>query len=348
MEQEHAARRILVADDEEMVATSLARMIHRRFGCPVDTVPDGDAVIHALESQSYDVLITDMAMPGIHGAELVAAVVKLRPTLDVMVVTAFPREFPYMEVIDAGATDFIIKPCAQEELAAKLLRILKERTLREALAEEKRRILEDMEALRQARAAQAYAEEKYRSLFEFSMNGMLLLEPNGLSVVDVNQTFCELSGRTRDEVLTRPIFELFGPEHGERLKEGLGAFVEARRGTLADITLQHPSGRTAILDVSVVFLEIGRESIGLVTLKDVTEQRELQRQLAERALSDTLTGLYNQGAFHTKLRGAIAWARRHKQPLSLIFLDVDNFKTCNDTYGHQAGDELLHRVGDVI
>jgi diguanylate cyclase (GGDEF)-like protein len=72
------------------------------------------------------------------------------------------------------------------------------------------------------------------------------------------------------------------------------------------------------------------------------------RRVASQAATDSLTGLANRWTFDEEL--ALEWRRAERigDPLGLILLDIDNFKSVNDTYGHQAGDEILRRVGQVL
>lgn len=81
------------------------------------------------------------------------------------------------------------------------------------------------------------------------------------------------------------------------------------------------------------------------------ETSRLQRLLDEeraRASQDSLTGIWNRGAFDKRLGEEVSRARRSGRPLSLMFLDVDHFKRLNDTYGHQAGDRVLVSVAKLI
>ncbi|MCC6830821.1 MAG: diguanylate cyclase [Thermoleophilia bacterium] len=71
---------------------------------------------------------------------------------------------------------------------------------------------------------------------------------------------------------------------------------------------------------------------------------EARRRLAERAATDSLTGLPNHGAFHARLREEAGLALRHGRPLALAVLDLDHFKEVNDAHGHQAGDRVLAEV----
>jgi len=77
-------------------------------------------------------------------------------------------------------------------------------------------------------------------------------------------------------------------------------------------------------------------------------ERNIKKELNRLSITDSLTGLYNQRHFYSRLREEVKRAARQKHPLSVILIDLDNFKWYNDTYGHLAGDELLQKVGTII
>ncbi|MDM7461620.1 MAG: GGDEF domain-containing protein [bacterium] len=99
-----------------------------------------------------------------------------------------------------------------------------------------------------------------------------------------------------------------------------------------------------------------REVVGaIVSVVDVTyrveyenQLKQLNQQLQNLAITDGLTGLHNHRAFQDYLEEQFQTAMHKKQPLSLILMDVDHFKQYNDTYGHQAGDEVLRRVAQIL
>lgn len=345
---EYSGQRVLVVDDETAVAKLIAREVQRRLGCAVETVFDGDQALQALNEGHVDVLITDMMMPGCHGLELVSRVNRDFPGTDVLVTTAFPADFPYVEVVRAGATDFIEKPHSPEELQAKLIRIFRERALTSELAREKRQALEDMEALSRLRDERAAAETKFQHLFEYCMNGMLVVTPYSFVIQDMNHAFTEICGRAREDLIGRAVFEYFDDVERERLRQGMVLVTDTGKATLGDIMLQRPDRSVVCLDVSLSHIPIETEPLIHFVCQDVTEQRELQRRLTEIAQTDQLTGLYNKRSFDTRLSAAVGRANKDGYPLTLLFLDIDNFKQCNDAHGHQVGDELLASVGQLI
>jgi len=90
----------------------------------------------------------------------------------------------------------------------------------------------------------------------------------------------------------------------------------------------------------------------LTTLSDLAaialENAKLYRRIEELAISDGLTGLYCQRYFKERLEEDILKATRLRQPLSLLMIDIDGFKSYNDKYGHTAGDIVLKSIGDIM
>ncbi|MEE8387689.1 MAG: GGDEF domain-containing protein [Acidiferrobacterales bacterium] len=92
-----------------------------------------------------------------------------------------------------------------------------------------------------------------------------------------------------------------------------------------------------------------RANAELAQLESALDKKKHELQQSIRlAESDGLTEIFNRGAYERRLKSAIVHSRRQIQPLSLLLLDVDNFKEVNDTHGHQYGDELLKRTADSI
>jgi diguanylate cyclase (GGDEF)-like protein/PAS domain S-box-containing protein len=322
-----AQYRILVADDQESIIHLLEQVLVTRLGSFVQVVSNGDELLEALREESFDLIITDMVMPGTSGLDLVQKVSALSPDTDIIVMTGYAADFPYVDAMNAGAFDFMTKPFLPSEVEAKAIRALHERELRRA---------------------RLIAESKYRSLFDLSTEGMVLLEAQEYTIQEANPTFCDLTARTFSDLEGTSILVLLDDNDRMRLQQWLEFVQIGGKGTIADLTLLQPSGRGISVDLSVTFVTVAGEKALFMAFRDVTERREVENQLAEAAQKDGLTGLLNKRSFQTRIEWAASQARDRHLPVSLVLLDLDNFKRCNDTYGHQTGDEVLALVGDIM
>jgi diguanylate cyclase (GGDEF)-like protein len=102
------------------------------------------------------------------------------------------------------------------------------------------------------------------------------------------------------------------------------------------------------IDAGPIHDEDGRLIAIVETLRDMTDQKRAEQALQALATSDGLTGLANRRSFDQAL--AIEWARarRTRSPISLLLVDVDHFKSYNDVYGHQQGDDCLRTIASAI
>jgi len=160
-----------------------------------------------------------------------------------------------------------------------------------------------------------------------------------------------------------------GPaEEQERTAEEMRAYVhpgdldEMRRRTKAalcgDTATYEVEFRVRTLSGGWVWLRsrgrvVERDAAGRAlrlvgTDVDITRQRAAEDELRQRAEFDTLTGLPNRALFSDRITGAMARAARSGHGLALLFIDVDHFKTVNDTHGHAAGDEVLRVVAQRL
>lgn len=317
---------VLIADDEGMIGDVLKTGLALRLGFTPDIVDTGDAAIERLRARPYALLITDLKMPGLHGFDLVRAARSIHPHMGIIVMTGYRMEFPYLEAIRAGANDFINKPFPIEELEAKIHRV----------------VIENLALRDRERAAR-----KYRSLFQYSVEGMVILDDDTFAIENANHTFCELIKMAPDELSQRAVFDLCEEAERIRLEHWLGMCKRIGRGRMNGIVFIRPDGTQVFVDMSVSVIAAEDDKILLLSFTDVTDKLQIEQQLANAAQRDELTGLYNKRSFNTRLEGAVAQGRRGDD-VALLMFDLDNFKRCNDTYGHQVGDKLLKQVGQAI
>lgn len=126
------SHRILVVDDEQQVCEVLAEALGI-MGHRVDTARDGIEALEKLQNGNFELVVTDIDMPRMDGIELIKHLVQQKSKSDIIAITGHMMKYKYMDVVNAGAADFITKPFSFDELEAKLNRLLRERHLRQEL-----------------------------------------------------------------------------------------------------------------------------------------------------------------------------------------------------------------------
>jgi len=194
------------------------------------------------------------------------------------------------------------------------------------------------------------SEERFRTILENMQDSYYEVDLAG------NFTFINISASNR---LGYSREELLGKNYrfttaDDDLGNILAAFNEVYTTGIPNKCFVNKStcrdGSIIIVESSIGLLRdehgkvIGFNSVG----RDITERKALEQQLADMATHDFLTGLPNRLLLHDRLHMALAQAHRNKNKLAILTLDLDRFKTVNDTHGHHVGDELLKAIGQRL
>jgi diguanylate cyclase (GGDEF)-like protein/PAS domain S-box-containing protein len=147
-----------------------------------------------------------------------------------------------------------------------------------------------------------------------------------------------------------PVVDLIEPTERHRMAELLARVrTTPTSHPRMDFRARHEDGRDLLVEVDCRDLRSDHTVAGLVlTVRDVTERRTLERELAHQAFHDSLTGLANRVLFADRVSHALSRMRRNNSLVGVLFIDLDDFKVINDTLGHGVGDRLLAAVAERI
>lgn len=194
------------------------------------------------------------------------------------------------------------------------------------------------------------SRDRYESAFRDAPIGMVLLDGNG-RWLGVNEAFCRITGRSRAEVEATTFRAMTHPDDAEldaeplrRLQAGAISSFEVEK------RVRHASGHDVwvLLSSSMAFDDDGRPRHLLTQVQDISERKEMALRLEYVVDHDFLTGLMNRRRFEQELTREAVRATRYGNPSAVLLLDIDHFKGINDTFGHQAGDDVLKGVAGLL
>lgn len=168
-------------------------------------------------------------------------------------------------------------------------------------------------------------------------------------IIDFRCTFINTRG---SQLISRKPGEFVGKLLCETLPLNRGAMYFDRFKSV--IESGHPAyDELQMDDTQIDALWIARQIVKLgdgiaVTVRDITEQKRTEEYMRHVAMHDVLTGLPNRALFDDRAQVALQHAKRDKQMMAIVLLDLDHFKRVNDTYGHQVGDQLLKHLADCL
>lgn len=194
----------------------------------------------------------------------------------------------------------------------------------------------------------AASEGRYRGIFENVVEGIFRTDPDG-RLVEINPALVRMFGFEEAAgflASVRNVAALFANGAACRqYRKTLGETGEVR-GFQAEML--GPGGERLWAQISARLLpKDGAEAV-VGILADVTERRRMMEEMCRLARTDALTGLWNRGYFMELARRDLARSRRDGSPISLLMVDVDHFKSINDTHGHDAGDQALRELAQIL
>lgn len=215
-------------------------------------------------------------------------------------------------------------------------------------------ICRDITDRKAAEAALADSEERFRLAFDESLTGMALsgIDPaSPFGHQRVNRALSDFLGYSQAELLRRGYAALVFPDDAGEARTAVAELMNGRRDTYrAEWRFRHASGAAVwgLVTANVVRTPDGVPLYLLSQVEDITVRKHAEEELIYRALHDELTGLPNRALLLDHIQSAVARAHRTDSFVAVLFLDIDEFKAINDSFGHSAGDEFLVHVAQRI
>ena len=213
-------------------------------------------------------------------------------------------------------------------------------------------IVGSMHMMRAVFARHRLAEERLRVIGAAAQDAIIMMDNMG-RIAFWNEAAHRIFGYAEHEAKGRKLHELIVPEpYRVDFQKGLNVAGAAGRGSVVGTTLElaglRKDGAEIVTEHSISGVSIDRKWHTICIVRDVTERKQFEERIRHLANYDNLTALPNRTLFYDRLSQAITLAQRNRHELALLYLDLDRFKSVNDTCGHDAGDEVLKEAADRI
>jgi two-component system cell cycle response regulator len=359
-----AGERILLADDDPQLLDMLQEFLGGQ-GYEVTAAADGNEAMAALKDEEFDLALLDLMLPGYSGLDLLSYIKAHTLDTEVILLTGHAGLESAVQALRLGAYDYLLKA----DLRLADLQILVGRALeRRRLARENRELLANIsQAQEELVKRRGHELAQVRQIAE-TLAGPLTWDQlvRGLVNLIWDSLPLELLGleiEGKEEELPLEVYrrqpevpeadyqafqvvlkgqltpEVTAPPPARPLPAMLWERVDVGNITLAAGAGRHEPFTLEETELFRIFILQGEAGIKNLVLFD---------RVKSMAIRDALTGLYNYGYFKEALHYEVEKSRRYNTPLSLVFLDIDNFKQINDTLGHLKGDKIMRHVASIL
>ena len=188
-------------------------------------------------------------------------------------------------------------------------------------------------------------EQRLRNILFNNLDAFVGVDHNGL-ITEWNQQAANIFGWSHEEAIGQSMDEMIIPERfREAHQQGMQRFLKAGHTEVLNRRIQleakRKTGEEFPIEMAITYIANSEAIEFYAFIQDISSRKVEEQKLHFLASNDSLTGVRNRSYFNTNLPEAMARSRRSDKGLALMYLDIDHFKSINDSLGHEAGDLLL-------
>ena len=322
-----AALKILVVDDDPN-ARLLMRAALRKSGFQVTLADGGHEALRLFAQQTFHLAMLDVDMPDMSGHALCTALrAQAGDLLPIVMVTGMDDLKSVELAYHSGATDFIAKPINWALIGYRVRYLLRSYQAQLDLKTAEARTTAILDAIPDL-------------LFELDLEGRY---------IDCLAPCTRLLSAPVKSLIGKTVSEMLPPAAAAECLQALRDALERGRSTGHQFELPLAHGSTWFeLSVARKAVAAGQTPRFIVLSRDITERKAAEQRIARLAYFDSLTGLPNRQSFLERVDREIRRAAASGSKLAVLFMDLDGFKSVNDTMGHSAGDLILRWAADRL